>query len=113
MFDINAETRKDIIIFHIKGDFFIENIRQVEAFWETQVSKNPRIIALNCEHLEHVDSSAIGTIVKFFNETMKKNINMVFFNLNTDIKNLFETAHLGKLFKIMTRHQFETEYLGE
>ena len=73
----------------------------------------PRLIAINCLMLESLDSSAIGSIVKFFNYAMGKGIMMVFYDLNSQIRRLFETAKLTRYFNITTVSEFKNRYFLE
>ena len=112
MLTIDIEEKGDVIVFNIRGEFYMGNVEKVEKIWEEQVRKNPSIIALNCGGIEFVDSTAIGTLVKFFNHAMKNSIKIIFFDLNSEIRQLFETSRLMKLFTITTGDRFREEYLG-
>jgi len=106
------EPRENIVILHIDGEFYIENIQKVEGIWGEQISKKPEVIALDCGKLEYIDSSAIGTLVKFLNSAMNKQIKLVFYDLSPSIGQIFRTARLNNFFTIMTGAQFKKEYLS-
>lgn len=106
------EPRNNIIIMHIDGEFYIENIQKVEGIWSEQISKQPDVIALDCGKLEYIDSSAIGTLVKFLNSAMNKQIKLVFYDLSPSIGQIFRTARLNNFFTITTGAQFQKEYLS-
>ncbi|MCX7678490.1 MAG: STAS domain-containing protein [Spirochaetes bacterium] len=111
MVHLTVEKKNSICIFHIKGEFFIDSIHKVEKIWEEEISKNPKIIAIDCSELSFIDSSAIGTLVKFLNAAMSKNIRLVFYDLSDSIKQIFETARLYNFFTITSKENFEKEYL--
>jgi anti-anti-sigma factor len=111
MINVSVDDRKDIIIITISGEFYIENIQKVETIWNEQVMKDPGTIAINCGELMYIDSSAIGTLVKFLNSAMNRNIKLVFFDLNPSIKQIFKTARLNNFFTITSREKFEQEFL--
>jgi anti-anti-sigma factor len=110
MIDFHVEQFGDIIIFHLEGVFNIDSLARVEHIWAEQVDKVPRLIAINCLKLESLDSSAIGSIVKFFNYASNRGIMMVFYDLNQQIQKLFETAKLTRYFNITTVSEFKNRY---
>ena len=110
MINISVDDRKKIIIIKISGEFYIENIQKVESIWNEQVEKGPGTIAIDCSELMYIDSSAIGTLVKFLNSTMSRNIKLVFFDLNPSIQQIFRTARLNNFFTITSREKFEKDF---
>jgi len=101
-----------VVVIRISGEFFIENIQKVEGIWLEQLKKNPSIIGIDCRELQYIDSSAIGTLVKFLNTAMNRQIKLVFFDLNASIAQIFKTARLSNFFSITTREIFGKEYLS-
>lgn len=115
MYKIKVETeqRGDVIIIRLSGEFNISNLKEVESAWNEQLTKNPKIIAINCENLNYIDSSAIGTLVKFLNAAMNKNIQLIFYELSNSIQQMFATSRLNRFFKITTKAKFEAEHLSD
>ncbi len=112
MIEIKIEDHpQNVVIINIAGEFYIENIQKVEGIWQEQVKKRPSVIGVNCADLLYIDSSAIGTLVKFLNNAMNKNIKLVFFDLNASIGQIFKTARLNNFFTITTKDLFNKEYL--
>ncbi|MBN1497835.1 MAG: STAS domain-containing protein [Spirochaetes bacterium] len=111
MVSISCEHHGAVTIMSIDGEFYIESIEKAEKIWDEQLARHPRVIAINCRNIKYIDSSAVGILVKFLNSAMKIKTELVFFDLSEIIFNVFKTAKLSKFFKIMTRTQFEMEYL--
>ena len=111
MLQIMIEDRGRIIILHLKGDFFVDRLNEIEKIWREQVTKSPRVIALDCSGIDHIDSSAISTLVKFLNEAMNRSIRLIFYDLNQSVQKLFEIARLQRFFTITTREKFENKFL--
>ncbi|MCP4136823.1 MAG: STAS domain-containing protein [bacterium] len=105
------EHSNNIIVVHVDGAFNLGTISKVEDTWKQQVAKKPRIIAINCSCLEKIDSAAIGTLVKFFNTAVNRNIKLVLYDLNSSISKLFETARLNRFFTITSKRKFISDYL--
>jgi anti-sigma B factor antagonist len=108
--EIRLEESSNITIINIKGEFHVGNVAKFEEVWHAQVEKKPKAIAINCHELEYIDSSAIGTLVKFLNNAMSKGIKLQFFDLNPSIQNIFKTARLDNFFTITTREKLDQEF---
>ncbi|HNR88304.1 MAG TPA: STAS domain-containing protein [Spirochaetota bacterium] len=113
MLDISIDRKDRIAIMHIAGDFYIDSIASAERSWNEVVAAEPRIIALDCRKLARIDSTAIGTLVKFFNMAMAKKIRLVFCDVNASIQLLFETARLKRHFVITSAKKFNDKYLRQ
>jgi len=109
--DIKLEEMQNVTIINVKGEFHVGNVGKFEEVWHSQVEKKPKAIAINCKELEYIDSSAIGTLVKFLNNAMSKGIKLQFFDLNPSIQNIFKTARLDNFFTITTRDKLEKEFM--
>jgi anti-sigma B factor antagonist len=109
--EIKLEELNNVTIINVKGEFHVGNVGKFEEVWHAQVEKKPKSIAINCKELEYIDSSAIGTLVKFLNNAMSKGIKLQFFDLNPSIQNIFKTARLDNFFTITTREKLEKEFI--
>lgn len=104
------EDSKKAAILHINGELFHEKLAELEKVWAEQVKKPVPTIAIDCQQLNYIDSPAIGTLVKFFNEAMSKGKKLVFYGLNPSIQSLFDSARLERFFTITTKEKFDMEY---
>ncbi len=111
MLQVTVEEKNNIAIMHVMGEFYIESIQKMEKIWDEEVAKAPTVIAIDCADLMFIDSSAIGTLVKFLNNAMSKKIRLMFIDLSPSIQQVFKTARLNNFFTITTREKFEREYL--
>lgn len=111
MVDIEVEEHGDVIVIAINGEFYIESTEYAEKVWNDQVAKSPKVIGINCQNIKFIDSSAIGVLVKFLNNAMNLNIDLVFFEPSETVLSIFKTARLSNFFQIMSKNKFEMEYL--
>jgi anti-sigma B factor antagonist len=111
MIELNVEEKGSILIIHVKGDFHIGNVKTFEELWHSEIEKKPKAIAIECSELNYIDSSAIGTLVKFLNNAMSKKIKLVFYDLSEAIQNIFKTARLDNFFTITTKDKLDEEFL--
>jgi len=103
---VEIHTYNQVTVFEIQGRFFIESIDHVNREWRKAVKNKPATIAVNCKKLESIDSAAVGTLVRFLNYAMEKDIELVFLDLSRDIRRLFVTAKLHNFFTISTSEEF-------
>jgi anti-anti-sigma factor len=108
---ITTEDHGKVIIMNIEGEFYIDSLENAEQAWNLVLEKKPKVVALNCKSIKYIDSSAIGILVKFLNSALKQKAEMIFYDLNDSIMTVFRTAKLNNFFKIMSKTQFEMEYL--
>lgn len=111
MSSVGIEEKGDVIIACLNGDLYIENMKDAEKVLTEQVAKRPRAIGMDCKNLDYIDSSAIAALVKLVRNAMSKNIELVFFDLNGAILQIFQTVNLDRFFTIVDREEFETKYL--
>ncbi len=107
------ELNNNIAIIHISGEFRIEMIGKVEEVWNREIAKKPVAIAFDCRDMEYIDSSSIGTLVKFVNAATNKKVEFVLFGLNREVTKIFETARLTRFFGIMREDEFKSKYLKD
>ena len=113
MVSVDVDDFGKVQVIRIKGEFFLQYVRQVEEIWNSLVAKEPEVIAINCKDLIFLDSSGIGTLVKFLNNDNARNIKFLFFDLNESISRIFSKAKLNKIFTILSREDFEKFYLDQ
>lgn len=107
------EFNNNVVIIHISGEFRIEMIGKVEEVWNREMEKKPRVIAFDCRDMEYIDSSSIGTLVKFVNSATNKKVEFVLYGLNREVSKIFETARLTRFFGLLTAEEFTSKYLKD
>lgn len=110
--EVIAEVRGSITIISLDGEFSLGNVKDVERVWNEQVSASPAFIAFDCKKLTFIDSSAIGTLVKFLNASSKAGFKMLFFDPSESLGRIFHTAKLNRIFTVISREEFEQNYLN-
>ncbi len=105
---IDHYIKNNILIIHPSNILFMHNILQLENIWKQAYDQESiKMIAVDCNRLELIDSTAIGTLVKLLNETKKHNLELVMYSMKAAIINLFKTAKLTDFFRIMSKQEFE------
>lgn len=111
MIDVKVNEMDEVVILELIGEFDLDSISTVEKKWQEVMENNPEVIGINCKNLQFIDSSAIGTLVKFLNGAMTRGIKLVFYDLSKSISAIFKTARLDNFFTITTKEEFENKYL--
>ena len=95
----------------IQKIFSDHNIVEIEEAWDKILTNDASIIGFDCAKLEFIDSSAIGTLVKFFNSSVKNNIEMYIFGLRTELEKIFETTKINRMMSVVSKQEFDERFL--
>ncbi|HOP29174.1 MAG TPA: STAS domain-containing protein [Spirochaetota bacterium] len=110
--EVEINQKGKVVIITLPKYFYIGNIIEVEQSWENILKKEPSVIGFDCEKLEFIDSSAIGTLVKFFNSSVKNNIEMYVFGLKTELIKIFDTTKINRVMSVINKSEFEERFLN-
>lgn len=111
MLTVSVNQLQDVVVIDLAGEFDIDVIRNVEKAWNEALERNPKVIGFNCKELTFIDSSAIGTLVKFMNSATSKKITLTLFNLAPAVITIFKTSRLDKFFSINSKEEFERKFI--
>ena len=100
----------EVGLLRLKGWFDIENLNRVEQEMISLMKQRPRVIGIECAELDGIDSSAIGSLVRFFNYSTLQDILLVLCDLNDALTRLFHTSKLDRYFTIMSGKEFNELY---
>jgi len=103
-FDISISDNLKVI--QLQNHFYMDSVPKIEKDWVNLISQSPEIIAFDCSNLQFIDSSAIGTLVKFFNKAMQQNIKLFFLDVSSPIQDLFKKTKLDNFFYLEKKDSF-------
>ena len=110
--EVEINQKGKVVIITLPKYFYIGNIIEVEQSWENILKKEPSVIGFDCQKLEFIDSSAIGTLVKFFNSSVKHNIEMYVFGLKSELIKIFDTTKINRVMSVIDKSEFEERFLN-
>lgn len=110
--EVEVNQKGKVVIITLPKYFYIGNIIEVEQSWENILKKEPSVIGFDCDKLEFIDSSAIGTLVKFFNSSVKNNIEMYVFGLKNELIKIFDTTKINRVMSVIKKSEFEERFLN-
>lgn len=110
--EVEVQQKGKVVVITLPKYFYIGNIVEVEQSWENILKKEPSVIGFDCEKLEFIDSSAIGTLVKFFNSSVKNNIEMYVFGLKNELIKIFDTTKINRVMSVIKKTEFEERFFN-
>ncbi len=99
---------KDGAEIEIIGNLNIHNIDTLLNDFKVMLEKNPelKILGINCEHLESIDSSGFGMLISLSRQSEKSGITFYVCELSKHVSALFDISHLDKFFHIISINDF-------
>lgn len=105
---ITINKYKNGIEIEVKGNLNIHNIDTLMNEFKDMIAENPdlKILGVNCELLESIDSSGFGMLISLARQSEKNGITFYICELNRHVSALFDISHLDKFFKIVSINNF-------
>ena len=91
-------------------EFSVNSMQDIDSIW-SRAKRNKGVVAFDCSELTFLDSTGIGTLIKFINDSQKSGIEMVIINVNPSLVKLFETAKLKRVLNILNSEEFTHRYV--
>lgn len=107
---IHVQGNGKVVVLVVEGELFLGNIKGLETVWDEQIAKKPEVLALNCAGVTFMDSSAIGSLVKFHNHAGRIGTQLVCIDLTASLMKIFIAAKLDRIFTIVSEQEFKEKY---
>ena len=107
---IDIQRDENIVTIKLIGKYDIEELLFFSTVFSDEISKKPPVIALNLGNLTYIDSSGIGSLIRYMNIATKENIDFLCYNLNKNIENIFKTSKLDQFLQILSNEDFHKKY---
>lgn len=111
MAESTVDERDGVVILNIVSFITIQNIHLLEALWNKQLEKEPDVLAINFAGIDRVDSIGLSHLVKLSRNSIIKEVDLIFYDINPSIMDLLKVARLDQFFNILSKSEFETKYL--
>ena len=102
---------ENISIINIFGDMVSTNIESFGDICNIALKDDPEVIALNMKYVEHIDSISINHLFRLSKKLIEKNIVFIVYDITTRIKEVLETINFDTMVKIVSKEQFEKDYI--
>ncbi len=108
MIKITVHNYKDGTEIEMSGKLNINNIDILQKEFTDLTEKRPdlKILGINCELLESIDSSGFGMLINISRQSEKNGTTFYVCELNTHVAALFDLSHLDKFFQIISISDF-------
>ncbi len=110
MLTITSETKNGIVIMHMKGELDIDTTHDFKTAVNAKLALKPTALALNMAGINYLDSSGIGALVKLNKDTHSAGIELILFDLEEGIRNMFKLSRLETIFTLMSSSMFFEKY---
>jgi anti-anti-sigma factor len=107
---INTKETGTFVKVKLDGKFNIEEVVNFEKETDRFINNNYSVIGIDFSYVEYIDSSALGSLIKFLNVTKSMKINLYVYNLNSNINNIFKLAFLDKFFNIVDSNYLNLKF---
>ncbi|MBP7736080.1 MAG: STAS domain-containing protein [Spirochaetes bacterium] len=113
MIDIITERYGPVIVMQFRGTLTREVLKIVEEAWSDEIdtSPEPEVIALDFKAVTQIDSICINHIFKMARIAENKHVTLIIYDVFESLKKIFEVIKLDKVIPILTKQQFESQYL--
>jgi len=111
MLVIDTINFQGIHVIYLHGILTSNTISEFDLFCETEIEKNPEIIALNFKDVNQIDSISLNHLFKLTKKTSKKNIRLIIYDPMKSIHQIFEVIKLDKVITILSKKKFEEDFL--
>lgn len=108
---VEIKRKGNVIVISLPKYFYIGNIAEIEGAWDKLLNDPVAVIGFNCDKLEFIDSSALGTLVKFFNSSVKNNIEMYVYGLRAELQKIFDTTKINRVMSVISDDEFNERFL--
>jgi anti-sigma B factor antagonist len=98
-----VERYDDFIVVHCSGRL-VSGVNQQLNVEVGQLLPGPKRIVLNFEHLTHMDSSGLGTLVRLYVHAKSAGCALEVANMGKSIRNLLGVTHLLSVLEFVGKH---------
>ena len=113
MIKIKIESNEGLIIIYLFGELISANFHDIESDIKMEIEKKPAIIAFNFEDMNEIDSTGIGYLVKVRTLAIDNDVSLILYGMLVRVFELLSIAGMDHLFTIMSKNDFEDEYINE
>ena len=97
----NLRTRYIYAIFDIEGILSYSDVALLENEALEKIPAGCTIVVINLAKVPHIDSSALGTLIKISKKLNEKGLGFFLMNVNDQIKNVLRITGTYSAFKII------------
>ncbi len=112
MSEIRVEEFDNIVIIFISGEVTMVTVNDIDNTCKKYLNSDIDVLALDMKGVQFIDSFGISRVIKESKAFASQGIEFVLVNLNDNINQIFKIATFDRLFKIMTKDEFNYKYFN-
>jgi len=98
--DIQVEQMGDSAVISVRGEVDLYSSPGLRQEIKKQVKKKPAVLVIELSRVEYMDSSGVATLVEGLKNIGKKGGKLKLAGLTDPVRQVFNFAHLDKVFDI-------------
>lgn len=98
--DITSKTHEDQHIISVKGEIDLYSSTMLREYVFTILQQQPRVLIVDLEAVQYIDSSGIATMVEGLQQANKSKTQFKVAGLSKNVLEVFELVKLEKVFDI-------------
>lgn len=103
--EVRVERYGDASVITVSGDVDLYSSPEMRKAITAQAKKKPRVIVINLDGVDYMDSSGVATLVEGLQLTGKYSGSFRIAGLKDSVREVFELARLDKVFSIFTSRE--------
>ncbi len=103
---------ESVALIRLKGKFTIEDVNHFKEETVPLTKSGIATLLMSFTDLVYIDSSGIGSLILLMNTAKNQGMNLIVYNLQEEIQNVFRISYLDKFFVITTSEELKKHYPG-
>jgi anti-sigma B factor antagonist len=99
--EVYQSKEDDYITLTIDGELDASSCIVLDESIQQVVNENETRILVDCKQLSYISSAGLGVFMSYLQEFGQKDIRMILFNMNPQVKEVFRILGLDNLMKIV------------
>lgn len=97
----------DVVIIDIPEALSVVNVNGVSELWNEHIRHHPRLIALRCSNLTHIDSMGIACLVRFLHSADSNAVPFMLVDVSDSVRAIMQVAEVDRLFTLGTEAELQ------
>lgn len=98
---IHLERKENVVVCSIEGDLDAGNFNELVDALNTEIAGGVPRVVLSLGHLDYIDSSGLGALVKVLKKSRLAGGDTKLTGLKPEVRKVFELTRLDKIFDIL------------
>lgn len=113
MIKVYVEEKNGVVIVFFYGELTSANFHDIEEDLKEAINRKSDILAFNLDGLENIDSTGIGFLVKVKTKFADDKKKLILYSIPERILEVLYIAQVDTLFEIISKVDFEKEYMDK